>query len=130
VTGASGATGATGAGGGFTITPTLPARTLNTTFTPSPTNNVFCAYTLELVGTVAAGTDVQVELRSDAASPPTTVRASARLALVGTSGDLLRSRQVLSYIVPPGDNVQLTVVTAIGPNANAILETSSEEIFS
>lgn len=80
--------------------PTTPARALDAVFTPSPSKWVLCIYTIQLVeGTAQTST---VELRSDSASPPTTVRCSAILAATTVTG-----RQLLVYLCPPGDNVKL-----------------------
>ena len=135
-TGATGATGPgltgpTGTGAGFTVTPATTTRILEQVFTPSPTNNTFCSYTIELGGPTAAGptgTDIIVELLSDAANPPTTVRATARLNFIGTSGDLIRIRQTLAYIVPLGDNVLLTNSTNVGGGIPVIVA-QVEETF-
>jgi hypothetical protein len=43
--------------------------------------------------------------------------------------DLIRTRQVLSYIVPPGDNVLLATVQNVGAG-NALIVHQTEEIFS
>jgi hypothetical protein len=82
-------------------------------------------YTLEFV--VAAGQDIIIELRSDAGSPPVAVRDSARLSVVG-AGDTVTLRQVLSYIVPPGDNVELVTVQNVGPGTVLIVH-QTEETF-
>jgi hypothetical protein len=81
------------------FTASTPARALNTTFAPSATKYTMCIYSIQLVQTAAQ--DGTCELRSDAASPPTTVRCSMRNVLTGTN------RSVLVYIVPPGQNVRL-----------------------
>src|SRR5512143_12864 len=134
-TGSDGATGATGSGAGFTVTPTTPTfpndRRLDVPFMPSPTNNVLCIYTIEFSTPAAAGpvgTDIVVEFQSDAGSPPTTARCSARFENIGAAGGLIRSRQVLSYIVPPGDNVLLAVVQNVG-GGSVIIVHQTEEIF-
>jgi hypothetical protein len=93
---------------------------------------VFCIYTLEFDCTATAGPigqDIIIELQSDAAPLPTTTRCSARLDFIGTSGDLLRNRQILSYIVPPGDSVVLATVQNVGGGSVLIVH-QTEEIFS
>ena len=131
-TGAQGSTGATGSGAGFTVTPITPAgRQLDVPFMPSPTNNVLCIYTLEFNCTATPGPigqDIIIQLQSDAAPLPTTARCSARLDFIGTSGDLLRNRQILSYIVPPGHFVVLATVQNIGGGSVLIVH-QTEEIF-
>jgi hypothetical protein len=84
--------------------PVTPTRALDTAFTPSATKFVLCIYTIQCVG--AAGTSSTVELRSDNATTPTTVRCSAMLAVTG-AGDSDTVRQLLVYLCPPGDNVKL-----------------------
>jgi hypothetical protein len=124
-TGSTGSTGATGTGSGFSIEHANNARALDTTFTPSATNNVLVSYTLEFV--VANGQDITVELRSDPAPTPTTPRCSARLNVVG-AGDTVTARQVLSYIVPPGENVRLVTVQNVGPGT-VLIVAQVEETF-
>ncbi len=84
-------------------TPATPTRALDATFTPSATNYTLCSYTIEFA--TAAGNDGSVELRSDTASPPTTVRESARSALVG--GTSITIRQTLRYLCPPAHTIKL-----------------------
>lgn len=90
-----------------TSTPATSARALDTTFTPSATRYVMVSYTVLMF--LAALDDSTVELRSDAASPPTTVRCLMRsqAGAVGLGGQ--RATGALIYIVPPGHNVRLVL---------------------
>lgn len=132
-TGATGPTGPTGPTGatGFAVTPLTPAgRSLDVPFMPSTTNNVQLIYTLEFSIPAAAGpvgTDIIIELRSDPGSP-TTPRCSARFEFIGTAPDLIRSRQILTYICPPGNNVVLATVQNVGAGSVLIVH-RTEEIF-
>lgn len=148
-TGATGPTGATGAGAtgptgttgstgpaqsGFTVTPTTPDpdRDLDVPFIPSLTNNVFCIYTIEFECAAVPGpfgTDIIITLRSDAAALPITERCSARFNNIGTDGGVIRLRQVLSYIVPPGHSVELTTTLNVG-GGTVLITHQTEEIFS
>lgn len=117
-TGAMGPTGATGPAGLGTVTPATSSRALNTTFQPSTTKAVEVCYTINLSVTnpLLVGTSTaQVQLRSDAASPPTTVRDTvAASSAVGVSVTLqLTTGNVLSlrYIVPAGHYVRLVSST-------------------
>lgn len=133
-TGATGATGSTGSQGpaGFSgITVNTPSRSLNSDFQPSSTLPTMVFYTVELICTanLSGGETATVELRSDSASTPTTVRTTVRnansvslaiaLTLVNTHVG------VLSYIVPAGHNVRL-VSSATGSPTITLL--SSVEV--
>lgn len=83
--------------------PTTPTRAIGTEFTPSATKYVMGMYTINIVNT--SGQTATVELRSDSASPPTTVRCSAKLISGATDGQTVR--QQLTYVCPPGHNVKL-----------------------
>jgi hypothetical protein len=104
-------------------TPSTPSRALNTTFTPSTTNFVHCIYTIQLVET--PGQDGTVELRSDTASPPTTVRCSGRSAAGALLGASVTNRTILTYVCPPGDNVR--IVTS-GTGTFSIVNQTEEQI--
>jgi hypothetical protein len=95
--------------------PTTPTRAIGTGFAPSATKSVWCSYTINIVNT--SGQTTTVELRSDAADPPTTVRTSAKLISGATDGQT--ARQQLTYICPPGHNVKLV---ASGTGAATISE--------
>jgi hypothetical protein len=77
-------------------------------------------YSIRVSSTVsiAGGQAGRVELRSDASSPPVTVRArlaggSTGAVVVGVAiTDIMEGE--LSYVVPAGDNVQLTTVDEVG----------------
>lgn len=84
--------------------PTTPTRALDAVFTPDASKFVLCVYTIQIVG--AAGTTCAVELRSDSAVTPTTVRCSATLTVVG-AGDSDTVRQILVHLCPPGHTVKL-----------------------
>lgn len=80
------------------------ARALDADFTPNATKHTLCMYTIEM--TCDDGQDVSVELRTDAATPPVTARASARFKNV-TSGNVSVVRQQLVCVVQPGQKVRL-----------------------
>jgi hypothetical protein len=84
--------------------PVTSTRTLDTEFTPSATKYTLVSYVVQLL--VAAGATASVELRSDADSPPTTVRDVASLAVVG-AGDTVTVKQSISHLVQPGHVVKL-----------------------
>ena len=84
--------------------PITPTRALDTTFQPSATRYTLLMYTIQLVG--AAAQSGTVELRVDTASPPTTARASAMLAVTG-AGDSDTTRSMVIGVAAPGDNVRL-----------------------
>lgn len=87
-------------------TPVLTTRAVDTTFLPSASAYTRCIYTIQLQCTATQTSTV--ELRSDAASPPTVVRCSATLT-VAASGVSQTVKQVLTWDAAPGDNVRLVV---------------------
>ncbi len=96
------------------LAPSTPVRAFDTTFQPFPTRPGWCSYTLALAYTVSTAlTDegALVELLSDAADPPTTVRASAQLrmqaTLIANINWTVTGHHQLSYLVPAGHNVRL-----------------------
>lgn len=104
------------------------ARTLNTNFTPDPGRPVLVIYSVRIdVGSTEAG---RVELRSDAAVTPTTVRSTVRHSM--TVNGLLSNgsgstTHVLSYLVPAGHNVRLVTTNDTGTPVYSI--TSQTEII-
>lgn len=112
-TGATGSTGATGPSGVANLTPSTPARTLNSNFTPNSTNGVWCCYTVEIscTATLLGGQTGTIELRSDTSATPTTVRASTSntnsVALALAITVVNTQRVPISYLVPPNHNVRL-----------------------
>lgn len=118
-TGLTGPTGAQGIQGPIGLTPVVTysaatsTRTLNTTFTPDASNAVLVNYVISIscTATLLGGQTGTVELRSDAATTPTTVRGrisnqnSVSLAIALTAVNAQEA--VLSYLVPPGHKVRL-----------------------
>lgn len=98
--------------------PTTPTRALDTEFTPSATKHVLGMYTINIVNT--AGQTTSVELRSDAASPPTTVRCSAKLVSGATDGQT--AQQQLTYVCPPTHKVKLVAAGTGTPTIAAQTE--------
>lgn len=84
--------------------PITTTRALDAAFTPDAAKAVLCVYTIQLIA--AGGASALVELRSDSAATPTTVRCSASLAVTG-AGDSDTVHCVLVYLCPAGDNVKL-----------------------
>lgn len=131
-TGGTGPTGATGPAGLGTVTPNVPARALNTTFTPHATKAVQCTYSIKLTVTnplLAGASTVTVILNSDTATTPTTERgrvsATSSVALAVTIA-LTQSQDVqLSYLVPPGHKVRLVSTTS--GTASAVITSQTEE---
>lgn len=113
-------------------TPTNPVRALNTNFTPHATRPVLCIYSVEIGGqtTLLSGDDGVIELRSDTATPPVTVRCSIRNRIAQTVGVTIGTQSVvrgtLTYMVPAGHNVRLQTVVLLAAPTFAI--TSSTEI--
>lgn len=99
--------------------PTTPARLFNQNFTPNLIRPTLCIYSVEISATTTllSGDDGVVELRSDTAVTPTTVRCSVRnrtfQGLGVTVGTNVIMRNVLVYLVPAGHNVRLATVTLV-----------------
>lgn len=119
-----------------TVNPTVPARALNSTFTPNPPSRiVFACYSIHLSCSVALGQTCTstVQLVSDASTPPTTVRSQTALSLGGTLvvGLTLTNTQdaPLCYIVPSGHNVRLNSSSAGTGTATASIVQQTEEVI-
>ena len=99
--------------------PTTPARTFNTNFTPNASRPTLCIYSCEISATtsLASGDDGTIDLRSDTAVTPTTIRCSMRNRLFQTVGVTVGTnsivRSVLMYLVPAGHNVRLVTTTLV-----------------
>ncbi len=101
--------------------PSTPARVIGTAWRPSTTKYTLVQITLQLVAT--HGQDGTVELRSDAASTPTTARASTRLAVTDAAAGATMCQQ-LSYLVPPGHYVKLVAAGTGTPTIVNQVETA------
>lgn len=89
----------------------LAARVLDTTFLISATRPVFVAYSIRiLLG--AANENGRIELRSDRASPPTTVLA--RYAYSSTLATASEVIVTLSGLILPGMNVRIGTQAVVG----------------
>lgn len=119
--GAKGDTGTTGPAGLGTVTPVAsPNRALNTTFQPHATKAVWCQYSIAITSTftILGGQEGKVELLCDAASPPTTVRATAANANTGAIAIAITLNQkstfTLQCLVPAGHYVRLPTSNVTG----------------
>jgi len=108
--------------------PSTPARTLNTNFTPNASRPTLCIYSVQIscTTTLLSGDDGIIDLRSDTAVTPTTVRCSMRNRLfqglgvtVGTNSVV---RSVLIYLVPAGHNVRLVTTTLVAAPVYSIVD--------
>lgn len=97
----------------ITFSPANNARALNTNFTPSTTRDTFVGYSITSTCTASliGGQTQTVELRSDSAASPTTVRATytnantVSLAIAITVTNTQAGQ--LSTIVPRGHSVRI-----------------------
>lgn len=132
-TGATGSTGAAGAGFG-SITETTPSRSLGTAFKPSASAPTFVAYSARVVAslTLSGGQAGRIELLSDTANPPTTVRCRVAGGATGTGLIGLTATNtmegVLSYLVPTNHFVLLRSVDETSTPTYSIT-TQSEEVL-
>jgi hypothetical protein len=112
------------------IAPATPSRALNTTFQPHATKQVLCLYGVQITCTASltGGQNGRVRLLSDAASPPTTIRAevqnnnsvSLAIALTAVNGQT----GLLAYLCPAGHNVRLETANVVGtPSFTLISQT-------
>lgn len=97
------------------LSPTVPTRSLGSAFQPSSTRPVDVSYSgrVSCTSTLLGGQAGRLELLSDAANPPTTVRARVACTLSGvaaTNG----VEAPLQYRVPTGHYVLLQSVTETG----------------
>lgn len=138
--GATGATGATGAAGpqgpaGLgTITPSTPARVLDTAFQPSTTKAVLVSYSVktQVTNPLLAGTSTAtVRLLSDAAANPTTergrVEATSAVGITVTLALTTSNTATLSFIVPAGHYVKLA--SAVAGTGAVSLVAQAEEVL-
>lgn len=94
-------------------TPSTPTRALNTNFTPNANFPTWVSYSIAIAATATLTGNQQgtVELRSDSAATPTTVRGTASAGVnlaLGVAITFTNSQTCqLSYLVPPGHNVRL-----------------------
>lgn len=102
-----------------TFTPnSAPGRALDTNFQPSTSRPTLVIYTVRIAGVATANlTGGRIELRSDSAGTPTTIRCQARSSWKVT-GALTTFAQaadtVLTYLVPVNDFVRLVTTTENG----------------
>lgn len=114
------------------VTASTPSRSLGTAFQPSTTSVTSVHYSVQIDSTltVTGGAAGRIELLSDSANPPTTIRASVPggltgtvvvgVSLTGTAGG------ELSYDVPAGDYVLLRTVTVSGTPTYTITRQAEE----
>lgn len=110
------------------VTPSTPARTLGSAgYQPSTTKPVLVIYSVQITCTasLAGAQDGKVELRSDANSTPTTVRAVAQnrnsVALAIALTVINEQTTTLVYLVPAGHYVRLVSTQTAGTPAFAII---------
>lgn len=109
------------------VTPSTPARALNTVFQPSATKITLVTYSVRITctATIGGNQDGKVELLSDASNPPTTVRAmmSNRMAvtLALTLQAINEQTSVLTALVPAGHYVKLLTTQITGTPAFALV---------
>lgn len=128
--GATGSTGADGPAGLGTVTPSTPSRSLNATFTPNASKAVMACYSVNISVTnplLAGNSSATVNLVSDTASTPTTVRAvAAATSSVGLTVTVQITQQQttpLCYIVPANHNVRLNSSTSGTASVTIVAQT-------
>ena len=105
---------------GPSFTSATPSRALGTAFCPSSHRAVMGTYSVRIdtALSLTTGARGRVELLSDTANPPTTVRARVAGGNTGTLTVGLNTSDVieapLSYIIPPGHCAMLQSVDEVG----------------
>lgn len=100
----------------------MPARALNTPWTPNATRPVLVIATVSIQGTttLASGDEGRIELRSDAGAP-VTVRSFARNRIVQTLGVTVGTQSGVGlpvwFLVPAGWQVTLATVVVVAAPA-------------
>lgn len=109
------------------VTPSTPARALNTVFQPSATKITLITYSVRITctATIGGNQDGKVDLLSDAANPPTTVRATMQNRMAVTLALTLQAineqTSVLTALVPAGHYVKLLTTQTTGTPAFALV---------
>lgn len=98
----------------------VPSRVIATPVAPSATRHTFCQYTVEMV--CDATEAVVMELRCDAANPPTVVRSQAQLSN-GVANAQITTRQTLYCWCPPGHFVSVVKASGTGEGTLTAVQT-------
>lgn len=109
---------------------TSPARALDAAFVPDANRDKLCVYTVRITENISQpqlATAGRVELLSDAANPPTTLRCQARQS-TDLQSQVVSNDFVLTYWVPAGHRVLLKTVTETG-NVTFALIVATEIVF-
>jgi hypothetical protein len=142
---APGATGAAGSGTAFSrddhqhplpavVASTGTSRALETAWTPSADKAVLVVVTVRIAvtSTIGGASEAAVELRSDSASTPTTVRTRAQNRAAVSLAIALQvvdeKTFTLVHLVPAGDKVLLTKSVNTGANTT-VLERVTEVVI-
>lgn len=119
---------------GEIVTPSAPTRMLGTAFQISPTKAALACYSVALSVTnplLVGSSTAQVQLLSDAAASPTTVRETATAGSavgVTVSLQLTTSNAIpLCYLVPAGHYVKL--VSSTTGTASVSIVSQTEEVL-
>jgi hypothetical protein len=112
-----------------------PSRTLGTAFRPSTSRHTLVTYSasVDCTITVSGGQEGRVELLSDSANPPTTVRGelagckNTGTVVLGVS-QVMGDRGTASYLVPIGDYALIRSVTVTGTPSFAITHQTEQAL--
>lgn len=120
---------------GLTFTTSATTRTINTNFIPSATRYVTVNYSFSLnnTATILGGSTSTIELRSDIASVPTTVRANCTAAFTVALAIAITLNSTvpcnLQYFVPPGHSVRISTTGTGTVSFNAQVEQTLQPEF-
>lgn len=115
------------------LSPSTSSRALDSAgFQPSSTKNVLCVYSIKLSAQslLLAGSEIKVELLSDASSTPTTVRGTISSATGGVLNIINSNTLQLTYEVPVGHYVILksTKVSGGAGGSSASIVSQTETV--
>ena len=110
------------------LTASTPSRSLGTAFQPSATKVTNCSYSVSVQcsSLLLGNASGKVELLSDTANPPTTVRATVAQSISGVLSLVNSNTQPLTYKVPAGHYVLLKSTTVGGTVAYGIVSQTEQ----
>jgi len=111
-----------------TLSASTPSRAIGTAFQPSSTKVTNCTYSVNIQcsSLLLGNASGKIELLSDAANPPTTVRATVAQSISGVLSLVNGNTQPLAYKVPIGHYVLLKSTTASGTVAYSIVSQTEQ----
>lgn len=112
------------------VTPSAPTRALGTTYQNTNGKVLRIAASIKMVcaSPLLAGQEVKIELMSDSATTPTTVRSTMSNAVSGVLSLTNSNTQQFSYDVPPNHYYRTVVTNVTGSPATPTVVNWTEEV--